>query len=175
MEVEDAAIDSMGAYLEAMRGEDGHTRDAKGKVRFNKTQGKRGRGGEEEDEGLVTEGLKELEVAPGRNKKKLKRETVKIGAEFKAKVSSFDIESSRTILLISIILNSTLVETLRRMECSPTLMFLFKVSLVRGDRRVVRVLSSILRDMARKERSPNRGIWITPCITRRLWSWIFLY
>lgn len=99
MEVEDAAIDSMGAYLEAMRGEDGHTRDAKGKVRFNKTQGKRGRGGEEEDEGLVTEGLKELEVAPGRNKKKLKRETVKIGAEFKAKVSPFETDFSTTILL----------------------------------------------------------------------------
>lgn len=77
----------MGAYLEAMRGEDGHTRDAKGRVRFNKTQGKRAAGNMEEDETAVTEGIKELEVG-GRRPKKVKRETVKIGAEFKAKVSA---------------------------------------------------------------------------------------
>ena len=77
----------MGAYLEAMRGEDGHTRDAKGKARFNKTQGKRARGNDDEDVAM-TEGLKELDVrgGGGGKSKKVKRETVKIGAEFKAKV-----------------------------------------------------------------------------------------
>lgn len=82
--------EGMGAYLEAMRGEDGHTRDAKGKTKFNKTQGKRARGDDEfGGEGSVVEGLKELEVgggAAGARKKKVKRESVKIGAEFKAKV-----------------------------------------------------------------------------------------
>jgi ribosomal RNA-processing protein 12 len=76
---------SMGAYLEAMRGEDGHTRDSKGKARFNKTQGKRGRGDVDEEDVAVTEGLKELDVGGGR-RKKVKRETVRVGAEFKAKV-----------------------------------------------------------------------------------------
>jgi ribosomal RNA-processing protein 12 len=75
--------DSMGAYLEAMRGDDGHTRDAKGKARFNKSQGKRGRG---EDEEEVQESLDPLRNT-GRREKKAKKETVKIGAEFKAKVS----------------------------------------------------------------------------------------
>lgn len=79
----------MGAYLEAMRGEDGHTRDSKGKARFNKTQGKRARGNDEDDV-AVTEGLRELEVGGGGGgkNKKVKRETVRIGAEFKAKVRS---------------------------------------------------------------------------------------
>lgn len=76
----------MGAYLEAMRGTDGHTRDAKGKAKFNKTQGKRARG--DDDEGDVTEGLKELDVGGRRDGKvkKAKKEVIKIGAEFKAKV-----------------------------------------------------------------------------------------
>lgn len=77
----------MGAYLEAMRGDDGHTRDSKGKARFNKSQGKRGRG--EDDEGGM-EGVEEPSESlknTGRREKKPKRETVKIGAEFKAKVS----------------------------------------------------------------------------------------
>lgn len=87
----DAGGDSMGAYLEAMRGEDGHTLNAKGKARFNKTQGKRGRGDFEEDEGIVTEGLKELDVGGSgrRDKKKVKKEVTKIGGEFKAKVKTF--------------------------------------------------------------------------------------
>lgn len=81
----------MGAYLEAMRGEDGHTRDAKGRTKFNKTQGKRARGDEGGDD--MVEGIEKLEVggaggAGGKNKK-AKREVVKIGAEFKAKVRSF--------------------------------------------------------------------------------------
>jgi ribosomal RNA-processing protein 12 len=75
----------MGEYLEAMHGEDGHTRTANGAIKFNKTQGKRARGNDD-DEGdfSVTEGLKELEVAGKR--KKAKKETVRVGAEFKAKV-----------------------------------------------------------------------------------------
>lgn len=68
--------------MEAIRGEDGHTRDAKGKTKFNK---KRGRGGDEEE---VTEGIKELDVGGGgeRRKKKKKEAPEKIGKEFKAKV-----------------------------------------------------------------------------------------
>lgn len=85
----DGAISSMGAYLEAMRGEDGHTRDSKGKAKFNKTQGKRARGDGGEDEDVpVTEGLKELDIEKGKRNKKQKRETVQIGGEFKAKVRS---------------------------------------------------------------------------------------
>ncbi|GAA6042495.1 hypothetical protein JCM8097_003058 [Rhodosporidiobolus ruineniae] len=86
----------MGAYLEAMRGEDGHTRDAKGRVKFNKTQGKRARGGEEFDlddemaDVPITAGLKELEVK--RSKKKAKKETVQIGGEFKAKRAGGDVK-----------------------------------------------------------------------------------
>ncbi|GAA5912876.1 hypothetical protein JCM5296_003893 [Sporobolomyces johnsonii] len=87
----------MGAYLEAMRGEDGHTRDAKGKIKFNKTQGKRARGGDVDDEDgdvPVTEGLKELDVGGGRNKKKAKKETVHIGGEFKAKRAGGDVKKN---------------------------------------------------------------------------------
>ena len=81
--------DGMGAYLEAMRGEDGHTRNAKGKTIFNKTQGKRARGDDEFEEAVV-EGIKELDVGEGKKRqKKVKRESVKIGAEFKAKVRPF--------------------------------------------------------------------------------------
>ncbi|KAK4702679.1 ribosomal RNA-processing protein 12, partial [Phenoliferia sp. Uapishka_3] len=85
--------EGMGAYLEAMRGEDGHTRDAKGRTRFNKTQGKRSRGDEEGEESVV-EGLKELEVTEGAGRKrvkKVKRESVKIGGEFKAKNAGGDV------------------------------------------------------------------------------------
>lgn len=79
----------MGAYLEAMKGEDGHVTDAKGRVKFNKTQGKRGRGDFDEDEDgdvPVTAGLRELEVG----RKKVKKDKVAIGGEFKAKVSRAD-------------------------------------------------------------------------------------
>jgi len=82
-------VDSgMGAYLEAMRGEDGHTRDSKGRIKFNKG-GKRGRVDEQDDgeDVPVTEGLKELEVGGGNKKRKTKKETVQVGQEFKAKVS----------------------------------------------------------------------------------------
>jgi len=81
-------VDSgMGAYLEAMRGEDGHTRDSKGRIKFNKG-GKRGRMDEQDDgeDVPVTEGLKELEVG-GNKKRKTKKETIQVGQEFKAKVS----------------------------------------------------------------------------------------
>ncbi|GAA5902774.1 hypothetical protein JCM6882_004062 [Rhodosporidiobolus microsporus] len=86
----------MGAYLEAIRGEDGHTRDARGRVKFNKTQGKRGRAAEEFDDNdperdvPVTEGLKELEIRKSR--KKAKKETVPIGQEFKAKRAGGDVK-----------------------------------------------------------------------------------
>ena len=79
----------MGAYVEAMAGEDGHSRDAKGRIRFNKTQGKRSRDRVDDDNDgevdvPVTEGLKELEIK--KRFKKQKKETVHVGNEFKAKV-----------------------------------------------------------------------------------------
>ena len=79
----------MGAYVEAMEGEDGHSRDAKGRIRFNKTQGKRSRDRVDDDNDgevdvPVTEGLKELEIK--KRFKKQKKETVHVGNEFKAKV-----------------------------------------------------------------------------------------
>ena len=88
---------SMGAYLEAMRGEDGHTRNAKGLARFNKTQGKRHRGDEDVDEGAVTEGLKVLEVGGGGRgdkRKKVQKETTRIGGEFKAKRAGGDVKKN---------------------------------------------------------------------------------
>lgn len=79
----------MGAYVEAIDGEDGHSRDAKGRIRFNKTQGKRSRDRVDDDNDgevdvPVTEGLKELEIE--KRFKKQKKETVHVGNEFKAKV-----------------------------------------------------------------------------------------
>lgn len=82
----------MGDYVEAMAGEDGHTRDAKGRIRFNKTQGKRSRDREEDDgeaDVPVTEGLKELDIK--KRFKKQKKETVHVGNEFKAKVRSVSV------------------------------------------------------------------------------------
>ncbi|KAI5475813.1 ribosomal rna-processing protein 12 [Pseudohyphozyma bogoriensis] len=82
--------EAMGAYLEAMRGEDGHTRDAKGRAKFNKTQGKRSRADEDEEDVPVTEGLKELEVSGKRNKK-FKKDSVRVGGDFKAKNAGGDV------------------------------------------------------------------------------------
>ncbi|KAM0750200.1 NUC173-domain-containing protein [Meredithblackwellia eburnea MCA 4105] len=83
----------MGAYIEAIRGEDGHTRDAKGKAKFNKTQGKRARRDDDEAEESFVEGLKELDVGAGKKRnKKVKKDTVKIGGEFKAKHAGGDVE-----------------------------------------------------------------------------------
>ncbi|GAA5995678.1 mRNA-binding protein RRP12 [Rhodotorula paludigena] len=88
----------MGDYIEAMHGEDGHTRDAKGKIRFNKSQGKRGRGndddfdleGDVDRDVPVTAGLKELEVS--RKKKKQRKEVERIGGDFKAKRAGGDVK-----------------------------------------------------------------------------------
>ncbi|BGP19456.1 hypothetical protein JCM10213_006276 [Rhodosporidiobolus nylandii] len=90
-----ASTGGMGAYMEAIRGEDGHTRDARGRVKFNKTQGKRSRGddfddNDPENDVPVTEGLKELEIK--RSKKKAKKEVVPIGQEFKAKRAGGDVK-----------------------------------------------------------------------------------
>ncbi|KAM0786993.1 hypothetical protein ACM66B_002411 [Microbotryomycetes sp. NB124-2] len=88
----------MGAYLEAMRGADGHVTDAKGRAKFNKTQGKRARGGEdEEDEDgdvPVTAGLRELEVASNNKRKKQRQEKTSIGGEFKAKRAGGDVKKN---------------------------------------------------------------------------------
>ncbi|KWU41894.1 putative ribosomal protein [Rhodotorula sp. JG-1b] len=85
----------MGAYVEAMEGEDGHSRDAKGRIRFNKTQGKRSRDRVDDDNDgevdvPVTEGLKELEIK--KRFKKQKKETVHVGNEFKAKRAGGDVK-----------------------------------------------------------------------------------
>ncbi|GAA5920785.1 hypothetical protein JCM3775_003948 [Rhodotorula graminis] len=89
----------MGDYVEAMHGEDGHTRDARGRVKFNKTQGKRGRGNDDFDDAddndverdvPVTAGLKELEV--GGKRKKQKKEVQRVGQEFKAKRAGGDVK-----------------------------------------------------------------------------------
>lgn len=86
-----AGPSGMGDYLEAMRGEDGHTRDARGRIKFNKTQGKRARGDDFDDDDPerdvpVTEGLKELDVTGKKRWKKQKKEVQQVGGEFKAKV-----------------------------------------------------------------------------------------
>ncbi|GAA6023468.1 hypothetical protein JCM11491_000587 [Sporobolomyces phaffii] len=95
-------VDSgMGAYLEAMRGEDGHTRDSKGRIKFNKA-GKRARFDDAADKDdndrdvPVTEGLKELDVASGGNnkKRKTKKDTVQVGGEFKAKRAGGDVKKN---------------------------------------------------------------------------------
>lgn len=117
---------AMGAYVEAMRSEDGHHINAKGQAKFNKTQGKRARGDvDDQDDGAdvpVTQGLKELEVAPSGKRKKAKRETEKIGGEFKAKVGSEratepngHFEWKLTVACPARVLDSALVETSRRM------------------------------------------------------------
>ncbi|KAK4047187.1 pre-rRNA processing protein [Microbotryomycetes sp. JL221] len=85
----------MGAYMEAMHGQDGHVTDAKGRVKFNKTQGKRSRGDEDADEDgdvPVTAGLKELEVT--KKRKKVRQDKVAIGGEFKAKRAGGDVKKN---------------------------------------------------------------------------------
>ncbi|SCZ95695.1 BZ3500_MvSof-1268-A1-R1_Chr8-1g09735 [Microbotryum saponariae] len=93
-EVGGEASSSMGAYLEAMRGEDGHTLDAKGKAKFNKTQGKRARSGEFDDDDVhMDDGT---EVGAKRKKKggPSSRETVRVGHEFKAKRAGGDVKKN---------------------------------------------------------------------------------
>ncbi|BGP27011.1 ribosomal protein [Rhodotorula toruloides] len=89
----------MGDYLEAMRGEDGHTRDARGRIKFNKTQGKRSRGDDYDDDDPerdvpVTEGLKELDVSGKKRWKKQKKEVQQVGSEFKAKRAGGDVKKN---------------------------------------------------------------------------------
>ncbi|KDE02759.1 hypothetical protein MVLG_06705 [Microbotryum lychnidis-dioicae p1A1 Lamole] len=88
------ASSSMGAYLEAMRGEDGHTLDAKGKAKFNKTQGKRARSGEFDDDDVQ---MDDGTNAGAKRKKKggpSSRETVRVGQEFKAKRAGGDVKKN---------------------------------------------------------------------------------
>lgn len=115
----------MGAYVEAMDGEDGHSRDAKGRIRFNKTQGKRSRDRVDDDNDgevdvPVTEGLKELEIK--KRFKKQKKETVHVGNEFKAKVGvrSASVGPETLPLTLRRKSCSALEATSRRTECSRT-------------------------------------------------------
>ncbi|BGP02786.1 putative Ribosomal protein [Rhodotorula toruloides ATCC 204091] len=94
-----AGPSGMGDYLEAMRGEDGHTRDARGRIKFNKTQGKRARGDDFDDDDPerdvpVTEGLKELDVTGKKRWKKQKKEVQQVGGEFKAKRAGGDVKKN---------------------------------------------------------------------------------
>lgn len=82
----------MGAYLEAMRGEDGHTRDARGRIKFNK----RARGADADDDGAdVVDGLTRLDVGEkGRKRVKSDKPRKKIGEEFKAKRAGGDVKKN---------------------------------------------------------------------------------
>jgi ribosomal RNA-processing protein 12 len=78
----DAARGAGNAFLAAQRGVDGASRDARGNLRFNKNT-KRVREAEREDEAM------ELDQLVGEKKeRKKRREVVKLGEEFRAKVSS---------------------------------------------------------------------------------------
>ena len=88
--------DSMNAYLEAISGEDGFRRDAKGNVKFNKPT-KRARAQLEEDELLedVKDRLADLGVAKaGERPKKQKKTKESIGGEFKARRAGGDVKKA---------------------------------------------------------------------------------
>lgn len=92
----DMPVDSTNAYLEAIRGEDGFRRDARGNVKLNKST-KRTRARLEEDELVedVKDRLADLGVAkPGqaRAKKAKKAGKEAIGQEFRAKRAGGDIK-----------------------------------------------------------------------------------
>lgn len=99
---DDMPMDSTNAYLEAISGEDGHTRDAKGRIKFNKPS-KRTRAQLEEDELVETvkDRLADLGMARedggvdgARPKKQPKKKQPKerIGAEFRAKKAGGDVK-----------------------------------------------------------------------------------
>ena len=78
-----AAGGSTSAYMEAIKGADGHYRDARGKTRFNK----RGRDAiDDDDDGADVTGK-----AAAPTTKRRKQDKVQLGAEFKAKRAGGDV------------------------------------------------------------------------------------
>ncbi|KAG0147710.1 hypothetical protein CROQUDRAFT_42441 [Cronartium quercuum f. sp. fusiforme G11] len=95
---EEDELSGMNAYLEAVYGEDGQTRDERGRVKFNKptkAAAKRSR------EALEEETLKELEgleVSSSKEpKKKARKAKEKLGAEFKAKKAGGDMTKTKGV------------------------------------------------------------------------------
>ncbi|CAE6394994.1 unnamed protein product [Rhizoctonia solani] len=76
-----------GAYREMLTSTDGQTRDASGKVRFAKDTKKRRAAEQEADNDIEMADGTETGLAKESPKKKNKRNVVKVGAEFKAKVT----------------------------------------------------------------------------------------
>jgi ribosomal RNA-processing protein 12 len=76
----DASAGAGNAFMTAQRGVDGASRDAKGNLKFNKNT-KRAREMEREDEAMDLD-----ELIGDKKEKKKKREVVRLGSEFKAKV-----------------------------------------------------------------------------------------
>ncbi|GAA93902.1 uncharacterized protein L969DRAFT_57619 [Mixia osmundae IAM 14324] len=88
---EPITTDSVGAYIEALRGEDSHRHDAKGRVKFNKKRHiddveDPGEGGVE----LVKQQLRDLGM-DAKQKKARKIVPTKLGSEFKAKRAGGDV------------------------------------------------------------------------------------
>jgi hypothetical protein len=142
-----AAGDSTNAYLEAVQGEDGFTLDARGKAKFNKAKGSLGkRGREDDDDGEVVPvgQMADLNVKQGR-KQKQKKETVKLGGEFKAKVRMFVASSLVFSYLWRFLSCSALEETSRRMACLPMRIFLSMLSRRRREQALDRMWTSLAR------------------------------
>jgi hypothetical protein len=76
----DASAGAGNAFMSAQRGVDGASRDAKGNLKFNKNT-KRAREMEREDDAMDLD-----ELIGDKKEKKKKREVVRLGSEFKAKV-----------------------------------------------------------------------------------------
>ena len=111
--------DSTNAYLDAIKGEDGFSRDAKGRVKANKSR-KRDREGS--DDRWVDEIEGKLSLAPAEPAaKKRKAGKQQIGAEFKAKVRSPCLFFACKLILSSSC--SALAVMLRRMASRRTRMF----------------------------------------------------
>ena len=88
---------SSSAFVDAFTNKDGHRLDAKGRARFNKTQGKRGRGDDDDDDDDdVVNDLSELNVGGGKRKKQrtARAEPQRLGAEFKAKRAGGDVKKA---------------------------------------------------------------------------------
>lgn len=84
------------AYLEAINGEDGFKRDAKGNIKFNKKKRKSTDLVDDDDQDSIQEAVQGfhlddgLDQAERNKKKKVKRVKEKLGAEFKAKKAGGD-------------------------------------------------------------------------------------
>jgi hypothetical protein len=182
--------DSTNAYLEAIEGEDGFTRDARGKVKFNKKSlGKRGRDAAEEggdaevggggDGADLAGDMADLEVkggqAGGKGKKKQKRE--KLGGEFRAKVrAAAGGVPNRDPVLTWLFLScphSALEVTSRRTACR---LMRTCLSLPWPRRRVPEVRAQILTSLARERArdGESRIVARRCCLDRFLFSPYFV-